>query len=169
MQTFINNYNDYLNNQNIFDIILNQLKNKNDLNTLIYLKTYLYEILCHALYELGKHRPIYPGLTIQLSAIKFLALFFYKENKLFSIPLRKTYEQNYQTFLTDCDIPIHIQKLKQKFKNNSTNKNQTINTPVNNWTKRDIEKYHKYINLYDKILYSQTITNKTKQKKIKYT
>ncbi|KMZ99859.1 hypothetical protein PVNG_06492 [Plasmodium vivax North Korean] len=155
MEKFVNNHGDYLNNQNIFEIIFEKMKNQNDVTTMVYLKTYLYDILCQALYELGKHRPLYPGLSVKLSAIKFLAFFFYKENKLFSAPLRRSYEQNFRSFLSDCQIPIHIQKLREKFQTSCTSKRQDIRKPTKKWTKRDVEKYEAFVNLYDKILYSQ--------------
>ncbi|CAD2086103.1 conserved Plasmodium protein, unknown function [Plasmodium vinckei lentum] len=155
METFVNNSKDYLYNQNMFDIIIEKIKSTNDITTLVYLKTYLYDIICQGLYELGKHRPLYPGLTVKLSAIHFLAFFFYKENKQFSTSLRRKYEQRFKSFLMECEIPINIQKLKKKFENKSTLKNQSIKKATKDWTKRDIEKYKNYINLYDKILFSQ--------------
>eukprot|EP00364_Plasmodium_chabaudi_P000424 XP_016653279.1 conserved Plasmodium protein, unknown function [Plasmodium chabaudi chabaudi] len=155
METFVKNSKDYLYNQNMFDIIIEKIKSTNDITTLVYLKTYLYDIICKALYELGKNRPLYPGLTVKLSAIHFLAFYFYKENKQFSTSLRRKYEQKFKSFLMECEIPINIQKLKKKFENKSTLKNQSIKKPTKDWTKRDIEKYENYINLYDKILFSQ--------------
>jgi len=81
---------------------------------LTFMQASVAEVICQALVDAGERRPLYPGKTVQESALLFIVNFLRARNVLNTEMTSGDVKTAFEDFLSDCALPAALKELTQR-------------------------------------------------------